>query len=264
MELLVDGQRVFAATGGPQFSPQRPALVLVHGAGFDRTVWVLQTRYFAHRGFGVLAVDLPGHGRSEGDPLRSIDEIADWLAKMIEAAGVSSAALVGHSMGALGALATAARYPELVGKLALLGVSASMSVHPELLEAAQANDQLAIDLMIGWSFGSAAHRGGHLSPGNWMMGVGRRTLERAGPGVLHSDLVACATFSSGQAMAAAVQCPTLLILGQEDKMTPVHAAQNVIEAIADVTVEVLPAVGHMMMTEHPRLTNSTLHGFLAA
>lgn len=263
MELAVDDRRVFAATGGPPFSTDRPAVVLVHGAGFDRTVWVLQTRYLAHHGFSVLAVDLPGHGRSEGSPLTSIDEIGAWLARLIESAGVPEAALVGHSMGALGVLSTAARYPGVVSKLALLGVSDEMAVHPDLLAAAQAGDRLAIELVIGWSFGAAAHRGGHASPGNWMVGAGTRTLERAAPGVLHTDLVACASFGETETLAARVQCPTLLILGEVDKMTPAKAAQNVIGALSDVTVEVLPAVGHMMMTEHPRLTNAALERFLA-
>src|SRR5918999_794775 len=130
MELRIDGKPAFAATGGRPFDPTLPTMLFVHGAGMDHTVWALQARYFAHRGRGVLAVDLPGHGRSAGPALGSIREIADWLASLIEAAGVDRAALAGHSMGALAALDCAARYPERVRALALLGEAARMPVHP--------------------------------------------------------------------------------------------------------------------------------------
>ena len=104
MELTVNGKRVHAATGGRDFDPALPAVVFVHGAGMDHTVWALQARYFAHHGRAVLAVDLPGHGGSEGPSLDSIAAMGDWLAAVIEAAGSEQAALVGHSMGSLAAL----------------------------------------------------------------------------------------------------------------------------------------------------------------
>ena len=87
---------------------------LIHGAGMDSTVWQLQTRYLAYRGFRAVAVDLPAHGHSEGDPLASIEAMADWVARFVEAAGFESVHVVGHSMGTFIALELASRYPEIV------------------------------------------------------------------------------------------------------------------------------------------------------
>ena len=123
MELTVSGNTVFASTGGRALDRDAPLIVLIHGAGMDHSVWSLQTRYLAHHGRSVLAVDLPGHGRSGGEPLTTIEDLADWVPKLIDAAGFGQAALVGHSMGAITALEAATRHPERVRALALLGVA---------------------------------------------------------------------------------------------------------------------------------------------
>ena len=157
MKLSVDGRAVFATTGGTDFDPAKPAVVFLHGAGFDRTARRLQTRWFAHHGRSVLAIDFPAHGWSEGPALDSIAAMADWTASLIEAAGLGNAALVGHSMGALVALETAARFPGKVRALGLCGVAAEMSVHPEMLESAKANTLKVQELMTFWGIGNALH-----------------------------------------------------------------------------------------------------------
>ena len=119
--MTVDGNRVFAATGGRPFDPAQPTVLFIHGAGMDHTVWALQTRYFAHHGRSVLAVDLPGHGRSSGAVLRSVGAMASWIVRVLDEAGVQSAALVGHSMGALISLEVAASAPGLARSLGRLG-----------------------------------------------------------------------------------------------------------------------------------------------
>src|SRR5262245_9076349 len=133
MDFTVDGQRVFAATGGRAPRAGQPSVVFVHGAGMDHTVWTLQTRWFAHHGRSALAVDLPGHGRSAGAPLGAIAAQADWLLRFLDAAGLESAALVGHSMGALACLEAASRAPQRIWALALLAAAPELKVHPELL-----------------------------------------------------------------------------------------------------------------------------------
>src|SRR5436853_5556215 len=114
MYLVVDGVRTFAGTGGRDFDPALPLVVFVHGAGLDHTVWALLARWFAHRGCGVLAPDLPGHGHSDGTPLDSIAALADWTAALMTAAKTGSATIIGHSMGCLVAIETAARHPDRV------------------------------------------------------------------------------------------------------------------------------------------------------
>ncbi|MCP4327745.1 MAG: alpha/beta hydrolase [Alphaproteobacteria bacterium] len=262
MEIAVNDRRVYAHTGGRPFDPAQPALVLVHGAGMDHTVWSLQTRYFAHHGRSVLAVDLPGHGRSEGPPLASVEAVADWIAELVAAAGCERAALAGHSLGALASLECAARHPERVRALALLGCTAAMPVHPDLLNAAQTGDHLAMDLVTDWGFGRPAHVGGHRAPGMWMTGGGLRLLEEGPSGVLGVDMAAANAYQGGLEAARAVPCPTLLIGGAEDRMTPVKAGRKLAEAIAGAEMVVLPRAGHMMMVEAPDATLDAMDGFL--
>ncbi|HVO14896.1 MAG TPA: alpha/beta hydrolase [Alphaproteobacteria bacterium] len=257
MDLKVDGKRVFAATGGRAFDAAAPAIVFIHGAGFDHTAWQLQARYFAHHGRSVLAIDLPGHGRSEGPALASIAAAADWVGHLLDAAGTKSAALVGHSMGALIALAAAARLPERVRALALLGVAAKMPVHPDLLGAAERNEPRAGELIVDWGFGPAAHLGGHRAPGLWMMGGGLRTIERSAPGVLATDLAACNAYDGAEADAARVRCPTLFVLGAADKMTPLKGGLALAAKIAGARVARIEC-GHMMMVERPDATLDAL------
>ncbi|NKB57226.1 MAG: alpha/beta fold hydrolase [Alphaproteobacteria bacterium] len=263
MRFTVGGDEIFAATGGKPFDPNLPAVVFVHGAGFDHSVWQQQTRYFAHHGFSVLAVDLPAHGLSGGEPITDVPALGDWVAKAIQAAGVKSARLVGHSMGALSVLETAARHPEKVDKLALLGVAAKMPVHLELLDAASANDHKAIELIAGWGHGARAHRGGNIASGIWLIQAGSRLLERARPGLLANDLAASDAYKDAMSAAEKVQCRTLCLLGAQDKMTPVKSAQPLVDALPDAVREILPHAGHMMMVEAPGATLDALVNFMS-
>lgn len=262
MEITVDGRRAFAATGGEAFDPARPPVVLVHGAGMDHTVWSLQSRYLAHHGHGVLAVDLPGHGRSAGPAPGAIEEMAAWIGRLLDALGLARAALVGHSMGALVALEAASRLPDRVSHLGLIGVAPAMPVHPDLLAAARDNLSLASDLVTSWGFGQGGHFGRNASPGLWMMGGAHRLLENAPAGVLASDLAACAVYGDAPAAATRVRCPTLLLLGADDRMTPAKAGRKLAEAIAGADCRVLPGVGHMVMAEAPDETIDALAGLL--
>lgn len=264
MKFSVNGSETYAATGGKPFDPALPTLVFVHGAGFDHSIWQQQTRYFAHHGYSVLALDLPAHGLSEGEPLTDVGAMSDWLSDAIDAAGVEKATLIGHSMGALTTLEAAARYPEKVSNLSLLGVAANMPVHPELLDLAAANDHKAIDLIAGWGHGSRAHQGGNIASGIWLMQAGSRMLEKARPGLLAIDLAASDAFKGAVEAAAKVQCPTLCLLGGQDKMTPVKAASPLLEALQDPQRVILPYSGHMMMAEAPGDTLDALIAFLDA
>jgi pimeloyl-ACP methyl ester carboxylesterase len=258
MELSVDGKRVFAATGGKPFNPDLPVVIFIHGAGMDHTVWTLQTRFFAHHGRAVLAVDLPGHGRSEGSALGSIEALADWTARLIEAAGAGRAAVVGHSMGALVALETAARAPDRVWALALLGAAAAMPVHPDLLAAAARGDHDAYDLVVSWGYGRRAHLGGARAPGLWMLGSGLRLLERGRDRTLGADLAACNAYKGGLDAAGRVRCPTLLLLGEADRMCPPAQARALAARIDDQRTVILPRAGHLMMIEQPDATLDAL------
>src|SRR5437868_10798349 len=219
MQLSVNGSEIFVATGGKQFDPSPPTIVLLHGAGFDHTIWALHSRWFAHHGFGVLAPDLPGHGRSSGAPLPTIADMADWTAALLDAAGAAKARLVGHSMGSLIALEAAARHPAKVSALSLIGTAAAMTVGPDLLKAAEANDPTAIDMVSIWGLGFQAELGGSLAPGLWMHGGAQRVLQQRRPGVLFNDLAACNAYQNALAAAAGITVPTTIVLGERDRMT---------------------------------------------
>jgi pimeloyl-ACP methyl ester carboxylesterase len=257
MELHVDGKAVFAADGGRPFKPEQPTVIFVHGAGFDHTVWTLQSRYFAHHGRNVVVVDLPGHGRSAGPALASIIELAEWLVRLIEALRVAQAAVVGHSMGGLIALETAARHPARVWALALLGVGETMRVHPALLESAAAGAHLAAELVTDWGFGRSAHIGGYRAPGIWMLGAGMRVIER-NAGALGIDLKACNDYGGASAAGAKIRCPTIVLAGESDRMTPLAAARALAARIDGARLVTIPRAGHMMMIEQPDATLEAL------
>jgi pimeloyl-ACP methyl ester carboxylesterase len=251
MRLTVEGKEVFAGTGGHDFDPALPAIVFLHGAGMDHSVWALLARSFANRGFGVLAPDLPGHGRSAGAALSSIGALADWTAAFIGAAGARAARLVGHSMGSLVALETAARHPDKVSALGLIATAAPMAVSDDLLNAAQGNDHAAVDMIAIWGNGYRATLGGSEAPGLWMLGAAERLLERARPGVLFADLSACNDYRGALAAAAKVTVPSVVILGSRDLMTPAKSGKAVTAGIADCRLTVLEGAGHMLLSERP-------------
>jgi len=251
MKLMINGHEAFIATGGRDFDPALPAVVLLHGAGFDHTAWALHSRWFAHHGFAVLVPDLPGHGWSEGPALRSIGEMADWIIALLGAAGAPKAHLIGHSMGSLIALDAAARHSSRVTALSLVGTAATMTVGPDLLKAAEANEAAAIDMVSIWGLGFRAELGGSLAPGLWMHGGAQTTLQRCAPGVLFSDLSACNAYADALSAAASVSVPTTLILGERDMMTPAKAGKALASAIPHARTVVLPGAGHMLMAERP-------------
>jgi len=262
MKLTVEGTEAFAATGGRPFDPARPALVFIHGAGMDHTVWTLQTRYFAHHGWSVLALDLPGHGGSAGPALEDVPAMAAWVLKAVQAAGAEKFALAGHSLGALIALEAASRAGDGALALMMLGAAAAMPVNPALQGAADTGDHGAVEAMIGWGFGRPAQIGGNRAPGAWMPGAGLRTLERGLKGPLGVDLKASNGYAGATEAAGKVACPVLIVAGDDDRMTPLKGAKALAGSFADARLAVLPATGHMMAIEWPDEVLDTLRDFL--
>lgn len=262
MDLTVDGKRVFAATGGKRFDPALPAVIFLHGAGMDHTVWTHQTRWFAWHGRGVLALDLPGHGKSDGPALGTIDALADWTLRLVAAAGLEKAALVGHSMGAIVAIEAAARAPGKVRALALLGAALEMPVHADLLAAGHEGRALARELIANWGLGARAQVGLAETPGVWLTGATLRLLERGAKGLIGVDLAACDRYRNGAAAAARVTCPALVVIGDGDRMSPPKAGAAMAAAIPGARAATIAGAGHMMMIERPGDTLDALKAFL--
>jgi pimeloyl-ACP methyl ester carboxylesterase len=251
MELTVSGQPVFAATGGRRFDPALPAIVFIHGAGMDRTLWMQPARWFAHHGWSVLAPDLPGHGRSGGTPLTSIAAMADWIMAMLDAAKVSKAALVGHSMGGAIALEAASCAPDRITRLALVGTAARIPVNPALIETARTKPGAAFDQMTTWSIAPHARIGGNPLPGVTLWGATRSVFGSSPAGALATDLEACNAWTTGSDAAAKVTCPTEVILGDRDIMTATKGGRALAASIPGAHVTVIERCGHMIPGEAP-------------
>ena len=249
MDISFNGANVRASTGGVAFDAGKPTIVFLHGAGMDHTVWFLQSRWFSHRGRSVLALDFPGHGGSDGPLLDSIEAMADWTAGLLDHLGVKDAAIVGHSMGALTAIALAARHPHKARVLGLVGAALAMPVSKDLLGAAAAGSHDAVDMVNLWGHGFRAGLGGCEWPGVWMTGSSEDLLERAAPGVLSSDLVACNAHQAVADNAAKIPCPALVVQGSRDMMTPLKGARALAAAIPQGSIQVIEGAGHMVMIE---------------
>jgi pimeloyl-ACP methyl ester carboxylesterase len=260
----------YAYTGGKAFDASKPSLVFIHGVLNDHSVWILQTRYLAHHGFNVLAVDLPGHGRSGGDAPASIEEAAQFIEALLDAAGVRQAALVGHSWGSLIALETASRLKERITHLVLVGTAFPMKVSPALIEASRHDPMKALSMVNVFSRATLAAPPSALGPGTWVYGasmaLGRRVLaSNTDVNIFHRGFVACDSYANGLEAMAAVTCPVLFVLGERDQMTPPRAAQSLIDQAKahhkEVSVVKVP-MGHHQMTESPEETLKALKAFL--
>ena len=259
MKIIMDGNELFVGQGGLSWAEGQRTLVMQHGAGMDRTIWVLLARYFARHGFNIVAADLPGHGASKGEALTSIEAQAQhlWtlLDKLHEEHGLpeGQVLLAGHSMGALIAMEAASKRPDDVAHLLLLGGGYPMPVGQALLDAAAANLQSAVDMIAIFSHSYHSQLGHNSVPGISVQNSSMALLERAGPGVLHTDLSACNAYSGGEQAAQAYAKSCTIIAGKHDKMTPLKAA-TALSQLYDARLSVLDNCGHMMMSEQPEAT----------
>ena len=268
MELPVAGERCYAYTGGRPFDAARPTVVFIHGVLNDHSVWILQSRHLAHHGWNVLAIDLPGHGRSGGQPPASVEQAADGVLALLRAAGVARAALVGHSFGSLIALEAAARAPAQVSHLVLVGTAFPMKVSPALLEASVSAPEQAIHMVNVFSHSTLCPPPSALGPGTWLYGSSRALMRRVlasnpAVNVFHTGFQACDRYAGGEQAMAAVQCPTLFLVGRHDQMTPPRAARALAAHARQAKVVEVEA-GHALMTEAPGEVLDALRDFLAA
>jgi pimeloyl-ACP methyl ester carboxylesterase len=253
MNLELDGHTAYAYTGGKPFDPALPGVVFVHGALGDHSVWGLQSRYLAHHGRAVLAVDLPGHGRSGGSAL-DVPAAARWLAALIDSTGLRRSALVGHSMGSLIALEAAALLGERASALIMVGTAYPMKVSAKLLELSQRDALAAIDLVTGLSHSTHAPRPSSPGPGFSTHGGNRALMRRMQRGHLrgnlfHDDFKACDAYAGLEAVAPKLKCPVTLVLGARDQMTQPKASAQLVAALKPRVITL--TVGHNLMAEDP-------------
>jgi pimeloyl-ACP methyl ester carboxylesterase len=266
MYLNVNGHATYCYTAGKPLDAARPTVVFIHGVLNDHSVWILQSRYLANHGWNVLAVDLPGHCKSEGDAPARVEEAAAFIAALLDAAGVQRAALVGHSWGALIALEAAAGLKERVTHLVLVGIAYPMKVSPALLDASVNTPEKALKMVNVFSRDTLAAPPSALGPGTWVYGnsmaLGRRVLRsNSRVNVFHRGFQACDSYANGDTAVAQVTAPTLFLLGAHDQMAHPKAAQGLITKARNATVTRLP-VGHHQMSEAPDETLFAIRDFL--
>ena len=270
MILDVKGSKTYCYTGGKPFDAAKPTVVFIHGVLADHSVWALQTRYMANHGWNVLAVDLPGHCRSEGEAPESVEAAAAFIGDLLDAAGVAKAALVGHSWGSLIALEAASRLKERVTHLVLVGTAYPMKVSQVLLDASLNDPEKGIRMINLFSRSTLAAPPSALGPGTWVYGtfvaLNRRVL-RSNPrvNVFHRGFNACNNYANGEQAIAAVTCPVLFVLGAQDQMTQSKAAQPLVQKAKESgkSFKVMNLeVGHHQMTELPDATLFAIRDFL--
>jgi pimeloyl-ACP methyl ester carboxylesterase len=255
MIIDVHGTPLYAYTGGKTFNPAQPTVVFIHGVLNDHSVWILQSRYLAHHGWNVLALDLPGHGKSGGEPPASVQEASRTVLGLLDTLHIEQATLVGHSFGSLIALQSAADATERVSHLVMVGSAYPMKVSPALLDASLNQPMKAIDMVNVFSHSTLAPPPSALGPGTWVLGGSRALMRRvlaSNPrvNVFHRGFAACDAYDEGEQAMERVQCPTLFILGSLDQMTPPKTAHTLQQKARHGHTVLLPA-GHSLMTEDP-------------
>ena len=263
MKFKVNNDEVFASTGGRPFDKDKPLIIFIHGSGLTHMCWILQARYFAFHGYSVLALDMPGHGLSGGESLKSIENMADWVNDVIDVVGCKQASLVGHSQGCLVTIECASRYPKKIKTLTLMGGAGAIPMNPELLALAENNDSKAVDLMMDWAHGPSGHFGGHPVPGLYHLNIGSMLIQsKKIKDTLGVDFRACDNYKNGFAAAKKLSLPTLNILADQDKMCPLKEGKKLADDIKNCKLHVIDNCGHMMLLEEADKTLEALKKFI--
>lgn len=230
-------------------------LVLLHGAGGTHLFWPPQVRRFSN--LQVLAPDLPGHGRSGGAGLMSIEAYAASVAGWLDFIGVGRAFIGGHSMGSAIALQLALEFPDRVAGLILIGAGARLRVHPDILSKAAQEETFmdAVRMVVSASF--ADHTSARLQE------LAFQRMASTRQAILYGDFLACNDFDIMQNLPKIGQ-PVLLICGDQDRLTPLRYAEYLVARLPDARLHVIEDAGHMVMLEKPVLVSNLIQEFICS
>jgi pimeloyl-ACP methyl ester carboxylesterase len=248
--LTVAGTRVHYVDRQPVPASQ-PPVVFVHGAGGTHQHWLYQVRDLPHS--PTYALDLPGHGRSDGPGRDSISAYGDWLVTFLDAAVVDQAVLVGHSMGGGIAQDVALRYPARVAGLGLVATGARLRVAPAILDGIRQDSEAAVRLICDFAFGPE-------TPSETVR-LGRRQMAEIEAEVLYNDFLACDGFDLMERLAE-ISAPALIVCGTQDRLTPPKYAVYLRDRIEGATLHLVEGAGHMVMVENPQNVSRALTAFV--
>jgi len=261
MRFEIDGHQVFASTGGREPKPDQQWIIFIHGAGASHVVWSQQVRSFAYNGFNVLAVDLPGHGDSKGEPYEGAEKISEWLIWVMDFLKIKQAHLVNHSMGGLISLELAAKYPDRVKSVAFLATAMEIPVNDALIAISKSDPPKAYAMMHSGFFSRYGQMHDCSVPGTSLLGSSFQIMRHNRDDVLHVDLVTCATYKGGAEAAAKISCPTLCLLAGADAMVRLKSGLKLAEALGDNQSHIFEGAGHTLMGEVPQEINQQLRSF---
>ena len=239
----IDKKQVFASTAGKDFDPKKKTVFLLHGSGLSHIVWSLTEQFLSNKDLNILSLDLPGHGNSDGPCIDSIEKIADWIESVRLFLKTEKVSIVGHSQGCLEALEYGSRFKKNTHKLVFLAGSYRMPVNQDLIDLADSGDKKAVHLMMKWGYeGSKKFIGGN--PVEKIIQSPRDISE-----ILAVDLNACNNYSNGSEAAKTINLPTLLILGELDKMVNLEVGKKFSNLLQNSKTHVINGCGHMIMIE---------------
>jgi pimeloyl-ACP methyl ester carboxylesterase len=230
-------------------------IVLIHGAGGSHLYWPPEIRRLPD--LRMYAIDLPGHGKSGGHGLQSIDAYAGSIMDWMESIGLHRAVFAGHSMGGAIALTLAQKFPEHVLGNVLVSTGAKLRVQPAILENTETRQTLptAISAIISKSFDS--------NTDTRLVELAQKRMLETRPSVLHGDFIACNGFNM-MASLPAIRTPTLVVCGENDQLTPLRYSQYLSDNIPAAILKVIPNAGHMVMLEQPKSVVEVLTRFLSS
>ena len=243
MIIQIDKQNVFGSDAGKGIDQNKHTIVLLHGSGLSHIVWTLTEQSLSHQSYNVLSLDLPGHGNSEGKCLLSIEQISDWIEKVLNELNILEVTLIGHSQGCLEAIEYCFKYPKRIKNLIFVGGSYKMPVNQDLIDLAQNGDSDAVKLMMKWGYeGSKKFIGGN--PVEKIIQTPKDISE-----ILAVDLVACNNYANGLEAVKTIDCPTMLVFGALDKMVNIETGKKFANLIKNSTTQIIDGCGHMIMIE---------------
>jgi len=243
LNLQIENKQVFFTDTGESFDKSKHSIILLHGSGQSHVVWSLTAQYLSDQDYNVFALDFPGHGNSDGDSLKTIEEMAEWLDKVIKKIGIQNLTLVGHSQGCLVALEYANKFPKKIKNIVFVAGSYKIPVNKSLIDLASSGDIESLNLMMKWGYGhSKQFIGGN--PLQKILNSSREVIE-----VLSVDLKACNNYKNGINAVKKIKCRTFFIFGESDKMIKLENGKEFSGLISGSEIHVIKDCGHMIILE---------------
>ncbi|MHB8910017.1 MAG: alpha/beta fold hydrolase [Syntrophales bacterium] len=250
----IGGRQIACWVSDGGFPPDRRTLVFIHGSGGDHTNWIQQYTPLK-QAFNIAAIDLPGHGRSEGPGAQEVAAYEEWVKRTLDGLGVVKPVMIGHSLGAAICLDFTIRHRDSAAAVVPVGGGVKMPVNPFILAGLKQDPAAVIALAAKFSVAKAnRERFGSLIT---------ESLSRVDPAVIHGDFSACDRLDITEAVAG-IGIPALVICGAEDKMTPPSFSEFIRDHVPGARLALIEGAGHFVMLENPEAFNAALADFVNA